>query len=121
MYQVNRSIVILKPKEPFLNWVLQSDGFKQLQITLEDLRSDCTVLLLPNFNDQENALQYVYSQFKNIFEMELEAWFVDETLWPSNRTLKMFKEWIDVEFHSTVIDLVEDEFETSDLANSSLH
>lgn len=119
MYQVNRSIVILKPKQPFLDWLLNIETYRQVGLTLQDLRHDCTTLLLPNVEDEEGALQYVYSQYTTIFEMELEAWIIDETLWPDSRNLKMFKDWIELEFHTTVIDLVEDEFEIT--TSTALH
>lgn len=119
MYQVNRSVVVMRPKEPFLKWLLQFDTYKQIGFGLEELQRDCTTLLVPNFDDEESALEFVYTQYEALFELELEAWVVDEDTWPENRSLTLFKAWFDVEYHRTVIDLVEDEFETT--TSTALH
>lgn len=39
------------------------------------------------------------------FEHILEAWILDESAWPQKRTLKMFREWFDVEYSSIVWDM----------------
>ena len=43
-----------------------------------------------------------------IFEEQLGDWWNDEKDWPKNRNMTLFKQWFDVEFHSVVIDLVDD-------------
>lgn len=52
--------------------------------------------------DEETALASLYA---DVFELELEAWYTDESAWPSPRTLAMFREWFKVEFHTLVMDL----------------
>jgi hypothetical protein len=39
------------------------------------------------------------------FEHILDAWIVDDALWPQKCTLKMFREWFDVEYRSMVCDM----------------
>lgn len=41
--------------------------------------------------------------------MELWAWHTDETYWPKKRNLALFREWFDIEIHSEVIDMDDDE------------
>ena len=48
------------------------------------------------------------SWWKIFFEHSLNEWFTDETMWPKNRTRKMFHEWFDIEFHSMVWDMEEE-------------
>ena len=42
-----------------------------------------------------------------IFGAQLEAWHRDPRDWPAKRSLEMFKEWFDIEFHDEVLDLLE--------------
>ncbi len=108
MYAVDRSIVVVKPKEPFLKWLKSTPGY-ELEISLDQLRSDCTAFLVPEFPDPEDAINYIDDRCLEIFEMELASWYEDRGVWPDNRSLKLFWEWFDVEVHSTLIDLVEGE------------
>ena len=40
-----------------------------------------------------------------LFDSILFDWITDESMWPQNRTLKMFRDWFDIEVHSMVWDL----------------
>ena len=106
---INRNIAIIKPRAPFLEW-LESLPDWDLDITLEDLRSDCTVFLIPELDD-EDAIKYIEDMHKEIFEYELDSWHRDESLWPEKRTLKLFREWFDIELHSMVLDTLDEEIE----------
>jgi len=105
MYIINRSIAIIRPKQPFLAWILSVED--DVGVTLEELRNDANVLLIPEYDSQEDALEYIYTNYENIFEMELEDWYTVEECWPENRSLKFFKEWFDVEIHQMIIDTVD--------------
>lgn len=43
---------------------------------------------------------------QDLFEAELEGWYTDPTLWPQDRTFRLFQTWFDVECHSVVVDMV---------------
>ena len=109
MYQINRSVVILKPKKPFLDWLHQGPDAEPMELSLEDLHRDCTVLLIPDFDDETAALAYVHGRFRELFEVELGSWFTDPAMWPAKLSLELFKEWFDLELHSVVADLVDEE------------
>ena len=121
MYVINRSVAILKPNQPFLDWLAEAPDPEPMDLTLEDLRHDCTALLIPDFEDEMSALEYVYDCYEDLFEMELDAWYTDESLWPADRTLDMFQDWFDIEIHSMVTDLAEDEFTAEDFDEDNLH
>ena len=40
-----------------------------------------------------------------MFEWELAAWYTDETYWPESLTYRLFKEFFEIDIHSTVVDL----------------
>lgn len=107
MYAVDRSVAIVKPKEPFLEWIKNLPG-SEIDITLEQLRSDSTVYLIPDFDEIEDALAAIDHIYGSIFEAELAEWSEEESSWPQDRTLKLFWKWFDVSLHSIVIDAAED-------------
>jgi hypothetical protein len=43
--------------------------------------------------------------YLRLFEEVLKEWFHDRSLWPQDRSLKLFRRWCDVETHGIVIDL----------------
>lgn len=106
MYTINRLIAIIKPKQPFLDW-LESTPSWDLDLTLEYLREDCMALLIPEYGENEKALRYIERDCKWIFEMQLAGWYNDEAVWPEKRTLSVFRKWFDVEIHSLIYDVVE--------------
>jgi hypothetical protein len=57
-------------------------------------------------DDQVELLQEFYEA---IFERELMGWCTDPAAHPDARTFEMFLEWFEVEFHSMVFDLLDDE------------
>ena len=104
---INRAAVILKYKAPFIQWVNDADPYKDNPgITLESENKDCTVYLILE-DDAENLEEWISLNFKQLFESEIEDWYTDESLWPKNRTRKLFDEWFDVECHSVLIDTVD--------------
>ncbi|MDA8095482.1 MAG: hypothetical protein M0T84_16560 [Betaproteobacteria bacterium] len=107
MYQIDRGMALIKPKQAFLDWLKALPG-SELDITLEQLRGDCTSVLLPLFSELEEALAAIDEIYDEIFEMELSSWSDEESLWPSERTVQLFWEWFDVELHSLVVDAMED-------------
>lgn len=108
MYFVDRSVAIIKPKEPFHQWLLAVPD-NDADLTLESLRSDCTAILLPEFIDPEEAVSYLDDHYEQFFKMELASWYEEPGLWPADLSLKAFWEWFDVEIHSTVMDSVDAE------------
>ena len=81
MYAIDRNVVLSKPKQPFSNgW----NGLPEndLQLALENLRADCTVLLIPEFEELEQAIAYVDDLYEQIFEAELGSWCDERKLWP---------------------------------------
>ena len=77
------------------------------EVTLADLRTDCTAFLIPAYadeGDQQEILEHCYGL---LFEEALAGWEDDENTWPAERDLKLFLSWFDVEFSSLAIDLVD--------------
>lgn len=110
---VHRNVAIVKLKEPFLSW-LKAIQHADADMTAEDLNQACTALLIPDFDLDEDSRAYIYSHYQAIFENELESWVQDEAVFPTQRDLKMFEEWFDIEIYTTVLDTVDGEIVKED-------
>lgn len=113
MYLINRAVVIVKPKQPVLDWLNQMPN-PLGDRTLDWIRRDCTVFLIPEPTDQDEAQEFIQEIYGKIFDLELNSWYTNEALWPRERNFEMFLEWFDVEVHSMVIDSLEDEIEAEE-------
>ena len=105
---VNRSALIVRPKQPFLDWAMRLDD-SGLVPSIDD---EQTVYLIPEYDDDDHAAEILKLVFAEVFERELFEWHTDEAAWPKDRTFALFREWFDVEFHSVVEDLCD--FEITD-------
>jgi hypothetical protein len=114
MNSINRCVVIVKAKEPFLRWVKGLPDPSE-SVTLESLREDTSAYLLPEYADDRERDEILREFYEMIFDEELFGWWTDEQAHPSERTLQMFHEWFEIEFHSMVVDVLEDEIESEPL------
>jgi hypothetical protein len=105
MYEINRTIAIIKPKQPYLDWARTVSD--PIDISLKELRHDCTAVLLPDVSDDAQTEVIVAMLAPELFAIELAAWDVQEDAWPAPRDAATFRAWFDVELHSIVLDSVE--------------
>jgi len=105
MSEINRSLAIVKAKQPFIDWAHSVDEDPDYDV--EDFREDSSAYLIPEFEDDQEQREILEEFYQPIFEEELNSWCLDESTWPQKRDLAMFLEWFDIEFHSLVYDLAE--------------
>lgn len=110
-YFVERSVAIIKPRQPFLDWINSSFTDLPQELTLESIRIDCNSYLIPEVEEIEEGINFIDEKFADLFALELASWTEDENTWPSDLTLKMFWEWFDVEIYPTMIDITSEESE----------
>jgi hypothetical protein len=104
---INRSAIIVRAKEPFLQWLRQLPDPVGPDMTLASINEEPTVYLVPEYgyiDEQEELLAQAYGV---IFENELGGWWTKEADWPKRRNLKLFLDWFEVTFHSLIEDLVD--------------
>ena len=108
IYSVERSIVVLKPKQAFLDWINSTLASPDEQLSLESIRIECNSYLIPEINEIEDGISCVDEIFEDLFKIEFSSWTIDENDWPKQElTLKMFWEWFDVEISPTLVDVSE--------------
>jgi hypothetical protein len=128
MPEVNRCLIVVKPKQPFLDWLNSLDSEDDVNLTLEELQNDSTAYLVPEYGTAEEQAEIILWCHNYVFEEELMAWYTFEGEWPQTRDLDTFLEWFDVEFHSVVMDLdlelplehVQDDTDVTDDDNSEV-
>ena len=98
---LNRSAVAVRPKQPFLDWVnsVEPDS----SVTLDELQK--TLYLVPDYEDPEDAEKVLKKVCDEIFCRKLAGWYTDEETWPKDCSLKVFKQWFDVEHFDVVEDV----------------
>ena len=110
MKEINRSILTVRAKEPFLHWLNSLPD--PVKYTMNEVNADQSAFLLPEYEADDKKENLLKKYFKQIFEEKLNGWWQNPDTWPSKRDLKTFKEWFDVEFHSVVFDLVDKPIQT---------
>ncbi|MFN8178236.1 MAG: hypothetical protein U0167_09915 [bacterium] len=100
---VNRSAAVVRPREPFVRWVMSIDDSDP---DLEgEVRSQASVYLVPPDPNEEEEAAPLSLWFVEVFDRELEGWYLDESLWPQSRDIETFLEWFEVTTESVVVDL----------------
>ena len=107
MEMVNRSAIVVRPSQPFLNWLHRVDP-ASAQLTLEDLRREPTIYLLPEWGTEEEALEHLAEVSSEIFEEQLNGWYRVPSVWPEDREVNEFLRWFDCSFHSMVFDVCDE-------------
>ena len=106
---VNRVAVLVKVKQPYIDWMDNLPDGSELIISAAKLNEKPYVLLLP-IDENRPSVQKVLQKAKlKIFEQQLNAWCTDIDWWPKNRSVILFDQWFEIQIATTVFDLPEDE------------
>ena len=101
---LNRAALIIRPKQPFLDWVASLDDSG----LVPDVTGEQPVYLIPEFESDDEGQEVLRQVYAEIFERELDGWHTDPSAWPQKRDFKIFQQWFSVELHSVVEDLMGD-------------
>ncbi len=100
---INRSAVIVRPKQPYMDWASQLDDSGMMP----DPNEAPTIYLIPEHDDDSAARVILEQIYESIFDAELHAWHTCTSDWPANRTFAMFRDWFDITFVTAIADLCE--------------
>jgi hypothetical protein len=104
---INRSAVMVMPAQPFLDWLHRADP-TSAALSLDDLRREPTIYLLPEYDSEKEALGYLREYCSEIFEEQLDGWYRVPSGWPVDRTFDTFNRWFEFRFHSMLVDLCDE-------------
>src|SRR5512146_1390107 len=98
MAMLNRSAIILIPKQPYADWAnsLDEDGPR---FEISEANDELTVFLGPDLDNVDEIAAFVTKHFDFFCEHWLFGWSTDPAQWPQRRTRRMFREWFDVRIH----------------------
>ncbi|MBV1790847.1 hypothetical protein KQ940_22525 [Marinobacterium sp. D7] len=103
-YPVNRGVLRLHPKQPFIEWLA-----KESQCSLEEAErlawEDRTAFLLPMSWDIKPEKEVVGAVYRYLFETTLQEWVLDKRRWPHPRSRQLFNQWFDIHWSDKTIDL----------------
>ena len=104
MREVNRSAIVVIPKQPFLDWLRSVDP-TSAGLSLSDLEDEPTVYLVKECESDEDFSVRLQQIAPAIFADQLDGWWRVQSDWPARRTIRKFRHWFDCRFHSVVLDL----------------
>jgi len=104
MIAINRTGIVVRPGQSFLDWLHRADPTSN-ELSLEDLRREPTVYLLPECENEEEAREYLEEVCGQIFEEQLDSLYRVPSAWPNRRDLDAFDRWFEWSFHPRVVDL----------------
>jgi hypothetical protein len=107
MDTLNRSAIVVKPKQRFLDWLHAADPTSH-EITLLDVCQEPTIYLIQECDTDEDVTKVLKELCEEIFEEQLDGWYKDISTWPRDRTYDVFCQWFDYQHHSMLIDLCEE-------------
>ncbi len=93
---INRSAIIIKPLQPFIDWC--SNLYPE---EMDDIIETKTYLISEDIEDIDSWLR---KKFDKLFKFELESWHHNKKEWPQKRNYKMFKEWFQIDISTMIYD-----------------
>lgn len=97
---LRRTAIVIKPKKPFFDWV----KFLNPLMKEEDWMKEGNIYLLPDYETVEEMEKWLKRFYTELFEEELNNWYVDEEVWPQNRSFKEFSDWFSYECYTMIFD-----------------
>ena len=71
MYEINRSVFLLMPLEPFWRWLQSLPDVDLSDIELEDLQADANAYLVNPCDSADEVWEEIEARFEDIFAAEL--------------------------------------------------
>jgi hypothetical protein len=106
LFLLNRVVVVVLPKAPFVQWINRVKLGSQATVTLDAARADPTTFLIPVDSDEFDAPgeRWLHRHWGTLFERLLRDWSDDEQAWPFMRTHETFEQWCEIQRYSVVFD-----------------
>src|SRR5690554_6752020 len=107
MRRMNRCALVVRPLQPFVDWVRQMDRQYAEGMSDEAIGACEQVFLTPLFFVGEDTEEYLEQNATQVFEVMLSVWCDDMKRWPKARDWATFQEWLDYEIAADLLDMPE--------------
>ncbi len=114
-FSINRSALILKPKQALIDWVNQIFPEEPLEYDFEEQHDSQDIFLIPEVDSVEEGLEWLKENFDYFMQYELDSYCADTSRWPDELDWTLFERFFDYSLQIEVIDTVEDEEDFEDL------
>lgn len=111
LYDINRVALIISPSEALLKWAIGEEPSLANDVDPEDNSDLSSVYLLPDFDDNDEAEDWLEDNFEVILETLLEEWIPDDSLWPERLEFRHLEKYSDYSFSNIVIDTTEEGYD----------
>lgn len=105
-FTINRYALTLRPSAAMTEWLNGLYPDDQTPYQPKPNHEDTDIYLLPEFEDIEEALEWLEENYLDFFEAALENWCADESEWPEQMDWELFQEFFDFSLQSEVVDTV---------------
>lgn len=102
---INRSVFLLKMKEPFLEWLNNLPSKREHIYTLEEVNEDLPAFLIPESDLPMDAKGFCHMNTENLFAVVLESWWTDEADWIKDCSPANFDRYFEIIQGEIIIDL----------------
>ena len=112
MRLLNRTVCILRAKEPFITWA-SNLPWKETP-DREAFTASGHGYLLPVINHVGDEERFLRQHHRTMFDEELHCCWTGKADWPKNRDLATFRAWFEPEFVELLFDLCDDDLVIED-------
>ena len=78
---LNRSAIVVRPKQPFLDWLHAADSTSS-ELTLQELVLELAIYLIPECDTPQEVADVLHELCEEIFVEQLAGWFNGSTTQP---------------------------------------
>ncbi|MGC3980578.1 MAG: hypothetical protein QM808_04880 [Steroidobacteraceae bacterium] len=102
---LNRAALIVRYKQPFVDWInaTEPNPNPQQRLKLADANDNNSVYLI-ELEEEEDLQEWLKLNGVALLEAELSGWYPEQPLWPKARSLELFNKWCSVQLHTLVFD-----------------
>jgi hypothetical protein len=104
MHSINRTAILFQPKQPFIDWLNRNEESGYVY-KIAERRNDCSIYLIEEIKSVNAIKRMISLKFKYFFEQALDKYPFSKDGWPDTSSLAVFEEWIDVTYHTIVLDM----------------
>ncbi len=119
MKLINRSALVIRPKQPYVDWVNSLDseasGLEQA-MTLAQHQQEGRVYLISEQEQVTDKESLIADHWQPIFENELGGWDEFADAWPASLSQQLFLEWFDIEPQLMVFDMTAEPLLVADMS-----
>ncbi|RTR37319.1 hypothetical protein EKG38_19135 [Shewanella canadensis] len=105
---LNRAVLIIKYKQPAVDWINQVDPYDSSKMTLKSANEESSVYLIDQdaADSPESLRSWIELNLEALFIDELNGWYTEESLWPTDLNVELFNRWFTIECHTVITDTV---------------